>query len=245
MPLSEVIAETGMETPALPSLPSFSISSNTLGIMGVVFVTLVILSIAGYFIFMKLRYNQTFRIFEEIGNFVMPMGTDKAWFQRIGYTGDVWARTKKLKKVLERPTFRMGKEWWFFRRKDGELINFCLANFNEKMREAGCHFIHEDMRLSRVAIGKMLQNEYKRESFLEKYGSYIAIGILCIIVIVGSVLNTQQNLKYAEKMGQLQTSATKIYESSVVMADAIVKMSDKMGGSVREVKTSGGVVTNG
>jgi len=167
-------------------IPKFDFNNLLNG--GLIFLGIITVGIAVTFITIilinKFRYNQKIKVFGKIGNVMTLMYFDKAVFERIGLAGDYWCRLKKLKKIVPMPRLQMAKnEWWFFRREDGELINFTLADLDDTMK-AKCNYIDEDMRLQRLGIQKNLENNFKQLTFFQKYGAMIGMVVFMVIITV-------------------------------------------------------------
>ena len=173
-------------------LAAFSSGGGVLKFLAFFAIILLVLILLAVFIGIKLykrKFNHTAVIFEKIRGKFVPVHRWKAMKYFIDKTGDHILLTNK-KSFLPRPRKLMDKETsWWFKRKDGELINFDLDDFDEAMAKAKCTFVREDVRLLRTAVYRNLRNEFHKPKFMEKYGHLVmAVGVIMIIILAGIIL---------------------------------------------------------
>lgn len=233
------MADTGaMLQEAGVSLPSMDMSGVGTWIMIFILAVLgaVLVATLIYFLMMNMRFNKRAILFRKIGNRIIPVAEDKAMFERIGNAGDHWCRTRKLKKYLPRPKIEMGKNtYWFYEREDGEWINFELSDIDDLMRKAGVYFIDEDMRLSRIAISKNLDDRFKKQGFWDKYGNMIVTVVVVLLLTVCLIIVFN---KMADLIKMFQ-SATGTMEH---MASAVEMMAKRVGVVENVVNNSTGAM---
>lgn len=221
--VSGLLGEAGI------SLPKFSWSG--IGFWAIVIIGCILLAggvaFGIYFLIQYLKWDKKIMLVKRVGNRHIPVGTDKAMFERIGQAGDYWLKTKKYKKTLPRPTIEMDKNtyWYFERSKDGEWINFDLGDIDEQLRIANVHFVDEDMRLQRLGIQKNLQARLLKETFWQKYGTTIMLIIFVLIVTISLVVLFQ-------KMQGNWESAKVTAEAIEHMAESVNNMARQIGGGV-------------
>lgn len=133
-----------------------------------------------------ISFNKKIVLWKKLGNKKpQKIITDRGKFERVGEGGDYWCRTRKLKKILPRPTKQAGpNEYWFYEREDGEWINFDMGDIDEQMRQAGAYYVDEDMRLQRLGIQKNLRDRFQKVGFWQKYGGMIMNLIFLIVVTI-------------------------------------------------------------
>jgi hypothetical protein len=183
MPISEQLGKLGV-TKILPaSMSGSGLMKIGLWILGSILVSAVI--IGGIIVLMMwLKYNKKAVIFQKVGNKIVPTVYSKACFEKIGRAGDRMFFIKTLKRYTKDASIQMGKNtYWFFEREDGELINFCLEDFDEIMKKAGAFYTDFDMRMARLGIEKNLAERHLNKSFWDKYGAML-MNILAFLVIV-------------------------------------------------------------
>lgn len=174
----------------------------------------------------KKKWNRKVKLFRKVANRIIPIGDDKAKFERVGQGGDFWLQTQKLKKTLPRPKIEMDKNtYWYYEREDGEWINFELSDIDEQMKKAGAYYVDEDMRLQRLGIQKNLQTRLMKETFWQKYGTTIMLIMFVLIVTICLVVLFQ-------KMTDNWRVATTTAQAIEHMANSVSEMSKRIGGGV-------------
>jgi len=208
------------------SMPNMGVLGKYALIFLIAFFVIIIGVGIGYYIIMVLRFKYKIRVFSKVGNKIQQIIYDKAMFERIGSAGDYWCITKKGKKRLPIPSIQMDKnEFWFFQRADGEWINIGLEDLNEKAEDLKIQSVDQDMRLQRLAINKLLETRYDKQSFWEKYGVMILNTLFVIVVLIAFIVIAQ---KMVEAHAQMQSTASAISE----MAEAVYQLSQRIGGGV-------------
>lgn len=200
------------------AMPSMSGTVNTLTYVLIAFFVVVILGGGIFVYYVNKKFNKRIKLFRKAGDRVVKFAEDTGMFQKIGIEGDVWLKLRASKKILPKPRFEMSKdEFWYFERKDGEFVDFTLQDMNLAKSEAELCFVAEDMRLSRLGIGKILDAEFKKPSFWEKYGSSILAIIMMIIFIVGMIISykhdetiSKQAMATAQQIGPISEKLEKI-----------------------------------
>lgn len=169
--------------------------------LGLGVIVMLIIGGAVFLIILHLMYNKRIIHFKIVNGRMQKVGEYKGMFQRVGLAGDYWVRTRKLKKILPRPRLEFANnEYWYFEREDGEFINFLIKDMDLVMKEAGVHYIEEDMRLNRIAIQKNLEKRFDKGSFWQKYGHVIMYAFtfiiltVCLIVIFNRISDVSDSL---------------------------------------------------
>lgn len=201
----DVAVQSGLKLPALTTIQSVLIY------VGIGIVIAIILVFGGIWWWQRRKFSKTIRMFKKVGNRSIPIGTDKAMFERVGLAGDYWAKTQKFGKYLAKPQIEMSKdEFWYYIREDGEWINFGLDDIDQQMKDAGVYFLDEDMRLTRLAIEKNLMQRYDKKSFWDKYGVMIMYGLAFLIIAILLIVLFQRLTPLA---GAISGSVGKLSES--------------------------------
>ena len=84
--------------------------------------------------------------------------------------------------------------------EDGLWYNVTFSDFNKKLMEVGIMPVDRDIRYAHASVRKGIENRYNQKSFMDKYGTIIAFGMLfiCIIAIsVGWYMSADKNAKAA------------------------------------------------
>lgn len=223
---------------ALQQLKPAGMSFGGMPMFLVILIGILVLALLGtitYFIATKIMYNNKVVLFRKVGNKTMLIGDDWGKVERISADGTHWLRTKRFKKVVQRPTFQMGfvrtmfglkPIYWFLEREDGMWQNFDLGDIDEELKKAGVHYIHEDMRLSQVTIGNILKSRHKPEGFFARHGDKIVFIIFAALMMVMVIITISQGVKF---MGVAKDVTAKQGEV-IVKLDNILSQGRSMSG---------------
>ena len=184
-----------------------------------------------YYILQKKSYNKKVFIFEEINGGTWPTGTEKAREIVLPNTSLRAFYLKKSKIYLPRPNMATGENnFWFFKRNDGEWVNIMPENVNTRLKELGLLTDHSDMRMAMASLKKLIDNNYRKKSFLKEWAQVIGVGVLVIglgitaYLVVGEVskfissatLLAEQQAITTERIGDLLGSLDNIVSGSGV-----------------------------
>jgi len=187
MAVSEITTQLGM------TMPNFSGVLSYIALFGVIILFGGMFILGFILLWNHLKFNKKIEIFSKVGAKLQLVGSDRAMFQRIGYSGDFWCVLKKSKKVLPLPTIQMAKNsYWHFVREDGEWVNFGLGDFDKQMKEAGAYYVHEDMRLQRLGIQKNLRDRLLNQSWWGKYGTTMIFMIFAIFMTILMIIQFRE-----------------------------------------------------
>jgi len=182
--------------------------------------------LAFYYFWTKAKFTKKIVVFTKVGNKLQLVDKDLAMFQKVGNAGDQWCVTKKLKKVLPLPKMQMDKNtYWYFIRKDGEWVNFTLADLDEQMEKANAYFVDEDMRLQRLGIQRNLRDRLMKQSWWQKYGTQ---AIFAVFIIFTCVLMIVLFREFSTALSGAHSMAKAITEMSAQVAN----MANAVGGGV-------------
>ena len=178
----------GVEIPV--SLPTFSGifgSSIWLWVMGIILIGIL----GGVALVLMQRfkvYNKRIVVFENIsGQGYQPVFKDRAKLVKLGDAGEELLYLLKKKVFRSAYGRKMGKNtYWFAVGQDGYWYNCLLGDLDSKLGMLDIEPIDRDLRYMHVAIRKNIQDRYKKQSMMEKYGTMIIGGLLVIIFIIGA-----------------------------------------------------------
>jgi hypothetical protein len=147
-----------------------------------------IIAVVVYIVYRK-TYSQKIQIYGLVGNAPTLKSNDRAKIVRFGGAGDTLFYLQKKKKFISPPTIQMGTNtWWYWERRDGEMINISLGDIDEQMRQAGVYYVDTDVRMQRLGIEKNLRDRFQKVGFWAKYGTTIAGAIFIILITVALVV---------------------------------------------------------
>ncbi len=207
--------------PEIPELSgSFIFGLLTYIILFIVF--LVIAVVLVYFVIMRLRYNKKIIIFEKINGQFEPTRRDKAMLIRHGKIGDTILFIRKLKKYLPTPTLQVGRNtYYFFMRKDGELINFSFADFDKQSQELGVKFLDIEMRYARTSLENTLKERYNRPKFWQQYGALMINIAVIVVIMVFLWLIVDKMIELVSNINQVMELATGVLDETQKQVTAL------------------------
>jgi uncharacterized membrane protein len=202
----------------------FDVGLSTVGnILVWSLIVLIVVGILGSiiaYILYRRSYAHQFWIFGMMGNRSTLKSIVHAKVVKFGGAGDHLFFIRERKEYKAPPVIQMGKNiWWFWERRDGELINIGFGDVDEQMRKAGAYFIETDVRMTRLGIEKNLRDRLQKVGFWAKYGNTI-MGIIFVIMITVALVILFSQLKDVSKA--LEGTANAVGK----MADAVNKFYD-------------------
>lgn len=120
--------------------------------------------------------------------------------------------------------------------QDGYWYNVNFSSLDKKLREVGVYPVDRDMRYAYASARKGIDNRYDKKSFMEKYGTVIAFGMLfiCILAVGG--------FAYISYQGQAKIA--NINNAGMETQKEVMKLSEKVLSQVANIQTGGsGAVT--
>lgn len=214
------------------------VANLELGSIGMVllifFVSLLILGMIGLGIYVWIQKKQlkySIPLQKKIGHTVQKIDTFKAKEVKIGMAGDKLWYVPKAKKWISPPTIQSApNEYTHFEREDGEWINVGYPDVDEKMKEMGVKYVHQDMRSQRISIGNILEDRFKdKKSWWEKYGHLVThvifYFVVCLALVVifyqwGDIVDKTSAL--VDKIDVLQNGKCPAQQGVVPVANAVL-----------------------
>jgi small-conductance mechanosensitive channel len=171
------------------------------------FIAILIFGLLGVGIFMYInnkKYKYKVPLLRTVGNSVIRVGTYKAKDYKIGNAGDKLWYVRGVKKYIPPATVQTApNEYTHFEREDGEWINIGLPNIDERLKELGVKYVHQDMRANRIAISNLLEQRFTKKSFWDKYGNMIMNVVFYLVVAIAMVIIFYQWSGIVDKTGAL------------------------------------------
>jgi len=188
--------------------------SGTLGsinwiVLAIILMVFLILAVGIWFFFQWRIWNKKIIVFENIsGQGYQPVLRDKARVVRLGDAGEEILYLRKKKVYRSAYGRKMGKNtYWFAVGQDGYWYNIVLGDLDAKMGMLDIEPIDRDMRYMHVAVRKNIEERYRKQNFMEKYGSMIMMAVFLVIVIIGIIF-------ILRKIGDISTSTNVGIEAS-------------------------------
>jgi len=172
---------------ALPGQGMFAgVGANTL--QAVIWLAVICgLGIVGWLFYVNSKYKYKIEIYENLGGTgYVKSGVDKARLLRLGDGGEMIIKLKKRKVIRSAYARKMGHNLiWFAVGQDGYWYNVVLGDLDAKQGMLDIEPIDRDMRYMHVAIRKNIQDRYRKQNFMDKYGGWLIAGIFMIIMLLG------------------------------------------------------------
>lgn len=198
------------------SAPSFGVGTGNIIWVLLIFVVAVIIAIVAYVVFQYRTFNRKIIVFENIsGQGYQPVLRDRARLITLGDGGEELLFLKKKKVYRTAYGRKMGKNtYWFAIGQDGYWYNIVLGDIDAKMGMLDIEPIDRDMRYMHVAVRKNIAERYKKQKFMEKYGTIMMSGMFLLIMIIGIWF-------LLDKMTETQAATNTAIESSKQVIDAV------------------------
>ena len=191
-------------------------------------------------IFYKKRWNYSYVVLENTGGdkyVVSKKG--KCRLMPFGDGGEeiFYLRESKKWRVAYGKRIAKNQVLWVIG-QDGYWYNSDFDNFDKKLLKMGVTPIDRDMRYAYSSVRKGIDNRYDKKNFMDKYGTFIAFGMLflCIVAMIGFQwfnFNQQKKIVLANNQG-LETSK----EVMTLAKDVMNSINDMKNGG------SGVIITN-
>ena len=185
-----------------------NMSAGSIGqVMMIIVIVLVIFGLIGWLVYWK-KQQQAFKykihVYKKVGNTPTRIGYYKAREVAMGRAGDYLWLVKGINKYLPVPILQSApNEYWFWIREDGEWINFSLEDLDESSKKAGVKYLHQDMRMQRLATDRLLEQRLMKKSFWEQYGMIIAYVVFFLVLSIAMVVIFYQYGEVVDKTGFL------------------------------------------
>lgn len=213
--MGEVLGlDTGVNLPSMAS----GMFGGTMTYILLGIIVFIILAILLYVIMTHFKFNKKIILFENVsGQGYQVTYRDRAKLVKLGDGGEEILYLRKKKVFRAAYGKKMGKNtYWFAVGQDGYWYNVTLGDLDAKMGMLDIEPIDRDMRYMHVAIRKNIAERYRKESFMQKYGTILFSGIFLIIMIIAIWLLIDQ-------VGELIEQATGAIEASKQAMEPAVK----------------------
>jgi hypothetical protein len=168
-------------------VPTFGIGTGQITILFSIFLVAITGGIIIYLVYDWRIFNKRIVLFENIGGYgFQPVFKDKARLVKLGSGGEELLFLKKKKVYRSAYGRKMGKNtYWFAVGQDGYWYNVVLGDIDAKMGMLDIEPVDRDMRYMHVAIRKNIEERYRKQKFMEKYGTIVMSGMFLLIMIIG------------------------------------------------------------
>lgn len=160
---------------------------NILFFLVVIVAGVMIVGLFGFMLYMRKVFKYKVVVYENVGGRGYQKSfTDRARIVKLGQGGEEILYLMKKKVYRSAYARKMGtNEFWYAIGQDGYWYNIVLGDLDAKMGMLDIEPIDRDMRYMHVAIRKNIADRFKKINFMDKYGTYISMGLFLIIMLVG------------------------------------------------------------
>lgn len=205
---------------------STAVSSNFGGTLTIILAILVfaLACAIGIYIWWTSRiYNIKVMDFENVaGGGFQLVHKDKARLVKMGVAGEEILYLRKRKTYRSAYGKKMGKnQYWFAKGQDGYWYNFLLGDLDAKMGMLDIEPIDRDMRYMHTAIARNIEDRYRKQTFMDKWGQtifnfiFLFLMILALWFLIDKIGDLIEQLVQASKVSKETTEVIKVALSKV------------------------------
>lgn len=194
----------------------------------------IIIAVVVYLIVDYLSYKYKIIFFENVaGQGYSQTGRDIAKLIKLGNGGERVLYLKKRKTYLSAYGQKMGKNtYWFVIGQDGYAYNSTLGDFDAKRGELDIEPIDRDMRYMHVALRRNIEDRYKKQNFMDKYGTYI-MNLIYIFIIFGGTWFI------LDKIGEIASQLSGTLTATIPTIQDLTEKLGQIAGSMNNICTGG------
>ena len=197
-------------------IPDIGISMGTITLLVAIVFFTAIIGVVIYVLFMMKLYNRKIVVFENVsGQGFQVVYKDSARLIKLGDGGEelLYLRKKKVHRTAYGR--KMGKNtYWFAVGQDGYWYNVVLGDVDAKMGMLDIEPIDRDMRYMHVAVRKNITDRYRKEKWMDKYGSWVFGGITMLLLLGGMWFLIDKMAGIAESLQAAVQTGKAVMEAS-------------------------------
>lgn len=216
------------------------LSSSWIYIAVIVFVGFLLIVGVALFIFF-ITYKKKIIVFENIaGQGYQPVFRSRARIVKLGVGGEEILKTLFGGYYVSAYGRKMGRNiYWYAKGQDGYWYNIVLGDLDTKQAMLDIEPIDRDVRMFHVALDRLSQSTYGKQSFLEKYGVHMILFVFLIVLIFGMWFIVGKIGDAVAPLAQSSETALKVQEMNIKITNQLDSITRNMGyGPVTD--TSGG-----
>jgi len=214
----------------IPKIDITSFMSDTwVYILVIVIGGIILLGSLGLFLFFK-TYNKKIVLFENIsGQGYQPLLKVRARTINLRISGEEVLKTLSGKFVSAYGK-KMGKNtYWYAKGQDGYWYNIVLGDLDSKRAMLDIEPIDRDVRMFHVALDRLSQQTYGKNSFMEKYGTMVISFFFLVILVLGMWFIVGKIGDAVAPLGTATTQALEIQKANAEITNKLVTVLENMG----------------
>lgn len=226
------------------SIPKINISgflSSTWFYVVIILFFGLMLIIAAIVIIFFMTYKKKIILFENIsGQGYQPVFRTRARVLKLGVGGEEILKTLFGGYCVSAYGRKMGRNtYWYAKGQDGYWYNIVIGDLDTKQAMLDIEPIDRDVRMFHVALDRLSQSTYGKQSFLEKYGIHMLLFVFLIVLILGMWFIVGKIGDAVAPLAQSSETALKIQEMNAKITAQLESIARQMGYAT-ETEISGG-----
>lgn len=207
--------------PGMSGIGGINFAGIFSGTMQFVIIIILFLLVGGFFFVIiykikeKKKYNQKLSFFEEVRGNPEPVKTLWAKVITIPNTNIKVFYEASQDLYLPQATRKMGKNsFWYFIKKNGEIVNFTIKNMNEEFTAANLDYDHTDMRYAMNNLRNLIQRNFRDKStkWWQEYKDVISVVILLFVMSLSFYFIISKTGQLIDRVGDLLEVAKETLE---------------------------------
>jgi len=215
-------------------LPNVDISgavSNSWIYVLIISVIGFILIISVIFILYYRTYNKRIEFYENIsGQGYQKIAVRRARVIKVGASGGELLKPFMSNSFFSASSRKMGRNtYWFAKGQDGYWYNILLGDLDSKKAMLDIEPIDRDVRMFHLALDRLANQTYGKQSFMEKYAVHMMLFVFLIVFILGMWFIVGKIGDATEPLAQSTENAVKIQEANDKTLDKLDAIIRSMG----------------
>lgn len=205
-------------------IPNVNFSGALSTLVYSIIIIVVLLGLAGvtWWYVQSKRFNKKYVIFEKVGKSFEPTLRGRARFIFIGAVNDRVFVLKKPKMVLASPTIQTGSNtYWFFRREDGELVNWGIEDLNERSKLLEAEMTNQEIAYQRLALEEFAKQRTQKGGWLAQNIGMLVGFVVILLVLVFLWLILQQMVKISDTNASTIMSSVKLQDANALLVEKL------------------------
>lgn len=223
------------------------LSSSWIYVLIIVIIGLMLIVGVALFIFF-ITYKKKIIVFENIaGQGYQPVFRSRARIVKLGIGGEEILKTLFGGYYVSAYGRKMGKNvYWYAKGQDGYWYNIILGDLDAKQAMLDIEPIDRDVRMFHVALDRLSQSTYGKQSFLEKYGVHMMMFLFLIVLIFGMWFIVGKIGEAVAPLAQASETALQVQEMNLKITNQLDSIARQMGYSpVTEIAGGSGITPAG
>lgn len=213
--------------------PSFGIGTGNITILVAIFLIAITGGIVIYLVYDWKLFNRRVVLFENIsGVSFQPTLKDRARLVKIGKSGEEVLFLKKRRVYRTAYGRKMGKNtYWFAVGQDGYWYNIVLGDVDAKMGMLDIEPVDRDVRYMSAALEEMIERDYNKIKFMDKYGTIIFNGFFLLIMLIGMWFLLDKMSVMSGGMQSAVETSKELMQTNKEIVNALSNLLNSGGGS--------------